>query len=243
MKGNLSKLIMVLSIAALVVSIVMVLLAMIGSVKITNGCLLRYDQDAEGGSTDRITNTIMLNATANYTVITKTKPDGSLETKYDPNRYGEWLNTNLAVTNEQEIKFKIDGNISLCRAYVPKNNIQQLLDLDDNGNKVAIPRVKETNVEPLSLIFDAKTDEWRNIAELFANDKVVISILPDQNKLPGMVSVKNIFKFVKQDGESKNFIETADCSEEKRTYSPLCGRYSIYSGQYVDNCKWQDGYY
>ncbi|WP_375331972.1 type IV secretion system protein [Candidatus Tisiphia endosymbiont of Temnostethus pusillus] len=243
MKGNLSKLIMVLGIAALVVSVVMVLLAMIGSVKITNGCLLRYDQDAKGGSTDRITNTIMLNATANYTVITKTKPDGSLETEYDPNRYGEWLNTNLAVTNEQEIKFKIDGNISLCRAYVPKNNIQQLSDLDDNGNKVAIPRVEETNVEPLYLIFDAKTDEWRNIAELFINDKVVISILPDQKKLPGMVSVKNIFKFVKQDGESKNFIETADCSEGKRTYNPLCGRYSIYFGQYVDNCQWQDNYY
>ena len=204
MKGNLSKLIMLLGLIALLVSVVMVVLAMIGSVKITNGCLMRYD-DTNGNTTENITNTVMLNATANYTVITKTKPDGSLETEYDPNRYGEWLNTNLAVTNEQEIKLKIDGNISLCRAYVPKNNIQQLSDLDSNGNKVAIPRVEETNVEPLSLIFDAKTDEWRNIAELFANDQVVISILPDQKKLPGMVSAKNIFKFVKQDGESKNF--------------------------------------
>ncbi|WP_342260378.1 type IV secretion system protein [Candidatus Tisiphia endosymbiont of Metellina segmentata] len=242
MKGNLSKLIMVLGIAALVVSVVMVLLGMIGSVKITNGCLLRYDEDAKGGSTDRITNTIMLNATANYTVTTTTKPDGSIETEYDPKHYGEWLNTNLAVTNEQEIKFKIDGNISLCRAYVPKNNIQQLSDLDDNGNKVAIPRVEETNVEPLSLIFDAKTDEWRNIAELFINDKVIISVSPDHKKLPdlpnNMASVKNIFKLVKQDGEFKNFIETADCSEGKSTYSPLCGRYSIYSGQYVSGCKW-----
>ncbi|WP_375319219.1 type IV secretion system protein [Candidatus Tisiphia endosymbiont of Oplodontha viridula] len=242
MKGNLSKLIMLLGLIALLVSVVMVVLAMIGSVKITNGCLMRYD-DTNGNTTDHITNTVMLNATANYTVITKTKPDGSLETEYDPNRYGEWLNTNLAVTNEQEIKFKINGNISLCRAYIPPNNVQQLSDLDSNGNKVAIPRVEETNVEPLSLIFDAKTDEWRNIAELFANDKVVISILPDQKKLPGMVSVKNIFKFVKQDGESKNFIETADCSEGKRVYSPLCGRYSIYSGEYVSGCKWVDNLY
>lgn len=242
MKGNLLKLIMVLGIAALVVSVVMVLLGMIGSVKITKGCLLRYDEDAKGGSTDRITNTIMLNATANYTVTTTTKPDGSIETEYDPKHYGEWLNTNLAVTNEQEIKFKIDGNISLCRAYVPKNNTQQLSDLDDNGNKVAIPRIEETNVEPLSLIFDAKTDEWRNIAELFINDKVIISVSPDHKKLPdlpnNMASVKNIFKLVKQDGEFKNFIETADCSEGKSTYSPLCGRYSIYSGQYVSGCKW-----
>lgn len=247
MKGNLSKLIMVLGIAALVVSIVMVLLAMIGSVKITNGCLLRYDQDAEGGSTDRITNTIMLNATANYTVITTTKPDGSIETKYDPKHYGEWLNTNLAVTDKQDVKFKIEGNISLCRAYIPKNNIQQSSDLDTNNNMVAIPRIEETNAEPLSLIFDAKTDEWRNIAELFINDQVIVSILPDHKKLPNlpnnMASVKNIFKLVKQDGEFKNFIETADCSEGKRKYSPLCGRYSIYSGQYVDNCKWNSSYY
>lgn len=244
MKGNLSKLIMLLGLIALLVSLVMVVLAMIGSVKITNGCLMRYD-DTQGGNTDYITNTLMLNATGNYTVITETNPDGSLNTKYDPNHYGEWLNTNLAVTNEQEIQFSIKGNISLCRAYIPPNNIQQLPDLDSNGNRIAIPRVEETNVEPLSLIFDAKTDEWRNIAELFANDEVVISILPDQKKLPDManVSVKNIFKFVKQDGESKNFIETADCSEGKRKYSPLCGRYSIYYGEYVSGCKWVDGLY
>ncbi|WP_341748857.1 type IV secretion system protein [Candidatus Tisiphia endosymbiont of Sialis lutaria] len=244
MKGNLSKLIMLLGLIALLVSLVMVVLAMIGSVKITNGCLMRYD-DTQGGNTDYITNTVMLNATGNYTVITETNPDGSLNTKYDPNHYGEWLNTNLAVTNGKEIQFSIKGNISLCRAYIPPNNIQQLSDLDSNGNRIAIPRVEEINVEPLSLIFDAKTDEWRNIAELFVNDEVVISILPDQKKLPNMVnvSVKNIFKFVKQDGESKNFIETADCSEGKRKYSPLCGRYSIYYGEYVSGCKWVDGLY
>ncbi|MDN3030576.1 MAG: type IV secretion system protein [Candidatus Tisiphia sp.] len=241
MKGNLSKLIMLLGLIALLVSLVMVVLAMIGSVKITNGCLMRYD-DTQGGNTDYITNTVMLNATGNYTVITETNPDGSLNTKYDPNHYGEWLNTNLAVTNGQEIQFSIKGNISLCRAYIPPNNIQQLSDLDSNGNRIAIPRVEETNVEPLSLIFDAKTDEWRNIAELFVNDEVVISILPDQKKLPNMVnvSVKNIFKFVKQDGESKNFIETSDCSEGKRKYSPLCGRYSIYYGEYVSGCRFAE---
>ncbi len=236
MKGNLSKLIMLLGLIALLVSFVLVVLAMIGSVKITDGCLYRYD-DTKGGNTDSITNTVMLNATANHTVISKTRPDGSFETEYDPNHYGEWLNTNLAVTDGQEIKFEIKGNISLCRAYVPKHNIQQPSDLDNYKHRVAIPRVEETNVEPLSLIFDAKTDEWRNIAELFINDKVVISILPDQKKLTGMVSVKNIFKLVKQDGEFKNVIEQENCSEGKREYSPLCGRYSIYSGEYVSDCK------
>lgn len=241
MKGNLSKLIMTLGLAALLVSFVMVILAMIGSVKLTDGCLYRYDEGT-GGNTDSITNTVMLNATANYTVITKTRADGSLETEYDPKHYGEWLNTNLAVTNGQEIKLKIGGNISLCRAYIPKNNIQQPSDVDSNGNKVAIPRVEETNAEPLPLIFDAKTDEWRNIAELFVNDKVVISILPDQKKLP-MFNVKNIFKLVKQDSEFINVIEKADCSEGKRTYKALCGRYSIYSGEYVSGCRLVDDLY
>ncbi|MCC8398668.1 MAG: type IV secretion system protein [Rickettsia endosymbiont of Labidopullus appendiculatus] len=239
MKGNLSKLIMLLGLIALLVSFVLVVLAMIGSVKITDGCLYRYD-NANGGNTDSITNTVMLNATANHTIITKTRPDGSLETEYDPNHYGEWLNTNLAVTGNQEIKIKIGGDISLCRAYIPKHNIQQISDLDSNGNKIAIPRVEEINVEPLSLTFDAKTDGWRNIAELFVNDKVVVSILPDQKKVPGMVSVKNIFKLVKEDGEFKNVIEKADCSEGKREYSPLCGRYSIYSGKYVSGCRFPE---
>lgn len=106
---------------------------------------------------------------------------------------------------------------------------------------VAIPRIEETNAEPLSLIFDAKTDEWRNIAELFISDQVKISILPDHKKLPNLpnniASVKNIFKLVKQDGEFKIFIQTADCSEGQKPYSPLCGRYSIYSGQYVNGCN------
>lgn len=35
----------------------------------------------------------------------------------------------------------------------------------------------------------------------------------------------------------------ADCTQKKRTYSPLCGRYSIYSGDYTSNCKEHLNYY
>jgi len=248
MKGNLLKLIGLLGIASILISVIMMILALIGAVKLTDGCFLRYDlDDATGTKADKITNTIMLDATANYTIITKMRPDNTIETIYDPNHYGEWINTNLAVSPEQNIKFKIEGNISLCRAYVPKNNIQQISDIDDNNNKVAIPRVEETNVEPISLIFDAKNDEWRNIAELFNNDQVVISISSDHKKIAdssnNIASLTNVFKLINQGGEFKNIIETADCSAGQRQYSPLCGRYSIYFGQYVADCKWDDDYY
>jgi type IV secretion system protein VirB6 len=35
----------------------------------------------------------------------------------------------------------------------------------------------------------------------------------------------------------------ADCREGKRSYSPICGRYSIYSGSYVSNCQWVNDCY
>ncbi len=255
MKGNLSKLIMILGLVALLVCFVMTLLAMIGSVKLTDGCFLRYDPDAKGGNIDRITNTIMLDSTANYTVITESGPkdkDGkdTVITKYDPNHYGEWLNTNLNVSADQEIVFKVEGDISLCRAYLPKNNIQQNSDLDSNGNRIPIPRIEEDNLEPVSLIFDAgginkketSTNNWRNITELFANDHVIISILPDQ-KNNASASVKDAFLLTKVGGKFENFINRANCTQGSRIYDPICGRYSIYSGQYVDKCVWKDDYY
>jgi type IV secretion system protein VirB6 len=243
MKNDLLKVIGILAIIAIIVSMIMALLGMIGSVKLTDGCFLRYDVDAHGGTSDRVTNTIMLDGAANYTVIAEQGLNNTLNTQYDPNHYGEWLSANLVVEDKQAITFEIKGDISLCKAYLPKNNIQKSglnSDLDSRNNRVAIPRVEDEGAEPISLILDAKTDEWRNIAELFINDKVIISILPDHKGLagaPNISRVKNAFEMVNIGGKFQNRIDAADCAEGKQTYSPLCGRYSIYSGQYVTNCK------
>lgn len=252
MTDKLKQLILILGIAAIIVCIVMTIIMFIGSMKVTDGCLLRYDPDKGAGVSDSVSNSFMLDAAANYTLITTEKPNGSIENKYHPDHYGEWLNSNMSVAKDQEIQLKIEGEISLCRAYLPKNNLQQASDLDTNANRVPIPRIEEVSVEhgkaikPVSLIFDAKTDEWRNIAELYNDDQVIISILPNQKKLgdiPGSVRVDNAFVMVKDGDDYKNKQEVADCSEGKTTYSPLCGRYSIYSGKYVDECKWHNDYY
>lgn len=246
MTDKLKQLILILGIAAIIVCIIMTIIMFIGSMNITDGCLLRYDPDKGAGTTDSVTNSFMLDAMANYTLITTNKPDGTIENQYDPNGYGDWLNSNMSVAKDQEIKLKIEGEISLCKAYVPGNNLQQTSNLDTKGNKVPIPRVEEVDAEPLSLIFDAKTDEWRNIAELYNDDRLIVSILPNQKKLaniPNSISVKNAFVMIKDGVNYKNRIDTADCSEGKTVYNPLCGRYSIYSGRYVDKCKWEGDYY
>ncbi len=243
---DLMKLLGILGIAAVFICIILGFLGMIGAVNFGNGCFLRYDDGSGAGNSDRITNTIMLAATGNYTVTMETR-DGKLVSAYDPNRYGEWVNANVTVKSGQEIDLQIEGNISLCRAYLPKNNIQQLSDLDNYNNRIPIPRIEETELEPVNLIFDAKTGEWRNIAELYNNDQVIISILPDHKQLSGVpnnvANVSNSFKLINDGGTIRNVVERADCSAGKTTYSPLCGRYSIYGRPYVDNCQWHNDYW
>ncbi len=245
--NDLMKILGILAIVAILVCIVMAFLAMIGSVKLTDGCFLRYDNTATGGNVDRITNTVMLDATANYTIIPPRNDAAVLVMEYNPNHYGEWLNTTMNVVKDQKVTFKIDGEVSLCRAYLPKNNLYQQSNLDNYNNQIAIPRVEETNADPVSLIFDAKTDEWRNITQLYTNDKVVVSILPNQLVgvgLPAPVSVENVFNVIKDGATFKRTVITGDsCQQGAKTYSPICGRYSIYSGQYVSKCVWKDNYY
>lgn len=248
MKSELIKILGILAIIAILVSMILAVLAMIGSVKLADGCFRRYDPDAHGGQSDSITNTVMLNATANYT--TKATPNASsaqgVSLEYDPTSYGKWLNIGLSVIKGQKVKFKIEGDISLCKAYVPQNNIaydpdnHKDTDLDSEGNRIAIPRVEDEYAEPLPLIFNAKTAGWRNITELYYNDRVVVATLPNQKADQASaisIEVPNIFDSYKDGAIYKNRMKQADCREGSREYSPLCGRYSMYSGKYVSGCK------
>ncbi|WP_341763989.1 type IV secretion system protein [Candidatus Tisiphia endosymbiont of Beris chalybata] len=248
MKGDLIKILGILAIVAILVSLILAVLGMLGSVKLADGCFLRYDPDAKkGGLSDSITNTVMLEARANYTAKANAKPGSQgVALEYDPQRYGEWLNVGLSVVANQQVKFKIEGEISLCRAYMPENNIAQQSGSASNSDKsqqklIPIPRLEEDYSDPLPLIFDATTDEWRNITELYNNDSVVISVLPNQEPdkdVPtNTIEVPNIFKLVKDGARYKEDVISADCRAGERKYSPLCGRYSIYSGQYVSGCR------
>ncbi|MFP3120700.1 hypothetical protein GCO76_04410 [Rickettsia sp. R2] len=234
MQGNLLKVLGVLAIVATLVCFIFAALGMIGAVKVGDSCYMRYASDGKGGA-DSITGTITLNANANYVNTSKMLPDGTTLLIPDPTRYGEWLNTQVLVENSQPVNLQVVGQVSLCLAYIPKDNLQRTgagSNLDDNGQMIPIPRINDTNNPPVSLIMDAKNNEWRNIAELYANDRVLVSVSP--NFANTDVTVKDAFKGAEV---------TKDCSENKTTYNPICGKYSVYSGEYVNACELKENYW
>ncbi|EAA25791.1 TrbL/VirB6 family protein [Rickettsia sibirica] len=234
MQGNLLKVLGVLAIVATLVCFIFAALGMIGAVKVGDSCYMRYASDGQGG-TDSITGTVTLNANANYVNTTKMLSDGTTLLVPDPTRYGEWLNTQVLVENSQPVNLQVVGQVSLCLAYIPKDNLQRTgagSNLDDNGQMIPIPRINDTNNPPVSLIMDAKNNEWRNIAELYANDRVLVSVSP--NFANTDATVKDAFKGAEV---------TQDCSENKTTYNPICGKYSVYSGKYVNACELKEQYW
>ena len=238
MQSNLLKVLGVLAIVATLVCFIFAALGMIGAVKVGDGCYMRYAPDGKGGS-DSITGTITLNANANYVNTSKMLPDGTTQLIPDPNRYGEWLNTQVLVENNQPVNLQVVGQVSLCLAYVPKDNVQFTestrpgkSNLDDKGNMIPIPRITDANNPPLSLIMDAKNNEWRNIAELYANDRVLVSVSP--NFANTDATVEDAFKGTKV---------TKNCSQGQTSYEPICGKYSVYHGEYVNDCEWRDRYW
>ena len=252
MKETILKFLFFVAILAVIVSLIMAILATVGAVKITEGCLYRYNiSDDEGKITngDKVTASVTLNANGNYTSVESKDSEGSLMLVPDPNRYGEWVNTNFYVNKSQKIAFTVKGEVSLCRAYLPINNIQSLSNVytkDNNGHKkgerIPIPRVEEANIPPLSLSFDAKIGQWRNIAELYSNDHVIISVSPDNRLIKdsagGVIRKSQDIPFTDVFSGDR---ESVDCSERKTDsdYKPICGRYTIYSGQYVSNCEYK----
>ncbi|AFB23081.1 channel protein [Rickettsia rickettsii str. Colombia] len=234
MQGNLLKVLGVLAIVATLVCFIFAALGMIGAVKVGDSCYMRYESDGKGGA-DSIIGTITLNANANYVNTAKMLSDGTIRLIPDPTRYGEWLNTQVLVENGQPVNLQVVGQVSLCLAYIPKDNLQRTgagSNLDDNGQMIPIPRINDTNNPPVSLIMDAKNNEWRNIAELYANDRVLVSVSP--NFANTDATIKDAFKGVEV---------TKDCSENKTTYNPICGKYSVYSGEYVNACELKEQYW
>ena len=230
MKSEKLILLGVLTLAAIVLILVLWIVAIIGAMDITDGCLYRYNVngDKSASSSSSIMNSVTLKANANYTAFSSASSEG---VELDPNAYGKWLNTNLRLKSGQKVDLVVKGEVSLCKAYIPAYNLQQNSNLDKAGKLIEVPRVADKSLEPVNLIFDAKTDEWRNIAQVFKNDHIVVAIHPDKKSTVGNSTVYN--NFMKR-------MEEADCTEGKRAYNPICGRYSIWNSgsTYVSTCKW-----
>ena len=103
MKQDFIKLLAIVALVAVLVCLIIAAIAAIGSMKLTDGCLLRYNLDANGNevSADRIMKTATLKANSNYIIISTTGSDGKISSSLDPAHYGDWLNTGVTMTQGQ----------------------------------------------------------------------------------------------------------------------------------------------
>ncbi len=237
MQGNKLPMIAAMVGGAVLLIVVLWIIAIIGAMNLTDGCLYRYNFNEDGSysTASQVTNTVILKANGNYTALSSEEAVSDVIT-LDPTQYGQWLNTNLHVSKSQKVKLTIKGEVSLCKAYLPINNLQTLSNTNIEGDLIPIPRTEDKMTPPASVYFDAKTDQWRNIAQLFRDDHVVVSIVPDQKStIPATVVYNSI--------ENSNI--SADCREGMQSYSPICGRYSIWdsSSSYTDSCQWREECY
>lgn len=252
MSGKKLIIIGLLALAGIILCLVLAVVAIIGIAFLSDGCFYRYSYNTNAVNdsgifgTDNpqdifndivtnagvasarttITNNVTLKANGNYTSSTA-ELDQSVT---DPTSYGQWLNTNLKVTDGQEVTLRFRGDVSLCRAYLPRNNIQTVNNTDIDGKPIMLPRVGESSAEPVYFLLDAQNNEWRNIAELYKGDHVVITLKKDQVTSSAVTSI--------YDAVNKN-TKSADCLENQTSYSPICGRYSSWdpNNQYVDKCE------
>ncbi len=228
-----SKLVMIgiLTLVAILLCIVLWIIAIVGGMDLTDGCLYRYNFDGDGSvsSADKLTDTITLKANANYTALSSETTGAA--TSLDPTTYGKWLNTNLRVASGQKVTFVMKGDISLCKSYIPRYNLQSDSNLDISHGVMEIPRFEETASTPATLIFNAQTNEWRNLIQVFKNDKVVVTLQRDKKTSAASSSV---YSSIQKGNVS------ADCREGKRAYEPICGRYSLWNSTspYVDKCEY-----
>lgn len=253
MSGQKLIIIFLLAIAALVLCAVLFVVAIIGVAFVSDGCFYRYNylegtenetgifgvdnpenildnitEHAGLSTKDRITKHITLKANGNYSASSAELDDP--DSVIDTSSYGQWRNTHLTVESGQKVSLKVNGEVSLCKGYLPANNIQIDSDKNVNGEKIPIPRTDDASSAPVSLIFDATLNQWRNIAQLDKGDRVVVTLKKDQKT---SASITNVYDTINQNNV------TANCQEGLASYSPICGRYSSWDTnlQYVDKCR------
>lgn len=142
-------------------------------------CFKRYNFDSINSSS--VSSNVIINANANYTMSEVV--DGGTPAAIQSAGYNSWKKANFQISENQIMEIKAVGEISLCRSYLPKYHLQDgtnpLVDTGGiyytktDGSKIPIPRVSE-NTTPLTLIYNATTRGWRNLAEVYNGDIVKV---------------------------------------------------------------------
>lgn len=127
---------------ALATTLIICFLALIDVFNLGNGCWYRYDTSNQ--EQDVITKSVIVSATGQYEPLSKNNTiDASKQ-------YGRWVRSDFYVSQPSgtkkytNIELTIDGNVSLCHAYLPKNALTCKLQAADlSGNTCDIASVNK----------------------------------------------------------------------------------------------------
>lgn len=260
MKDKLMALVVIALVIEVLTIVIISFLAMIGAMNLTDGCMYRYPLTGNNTTGDAMVANITLKANGNYTSATTTA-SGSIVQVPTPGpqqfsdgtsgyTYGQWLKTDITVG--KPVTLGVSGTVSLCRAYLPANNLEStsstaVYALPSNsgivsGSAIPIPRVEEAT-PAIQLLFDASNSGgWRNLTKVGFQDELQVTIGDNPVAImQGTVTLNNLNAMTFQSMFSgTSGTVTGNCSDNRTTYSPVCNRYTPYNipgQQYVTDCE------
>jgi hypothetical protein len=152
------------------------------------------------------------------------------------NSQQKWQKIPISMITNDIYDINITGEVSLCKGYVPSNNLQQSSANDSSGNAVAIPRLSETNNNGVGLKLNPRDNAWKNVADLYPGDKLSV-----------MVGPKNICEYLQICSANQTFYnvmtksnESANCSPGLQDYHALCGTIGVWNNKPYDS-DWFSG--
>ncbi|NDB81811.1 MAG: type IV secretion system protein [Alphaproteobacteria bacterium] len=202
-------------------------------------CWSRYGGDVKAPlmKTHSSVQTVSLKSTGNYINALQYDTDGNPTLSTDNSHYGQWLDAG-GLSGPDVVHIKIEGEVSLCNAYLPDYNIQD--GTLTANRKILIPRVgnlssgPQSNSDYLSLQFPANSPSWRNAFYVHQGDKVLAFVgepVMASNTI-GSVSSMTMYNPI-----SQTTTIPADCSSNViSNVNPVCGRAGLNGFGYTNSC-------
>jgi len=204
---------------------------LLGNLGFTSSCVMRYNVDPgnlDVNNDTQVKDSISLSADGSFSEFTN---KDNISQVY----YGKWFKSSVYVIPPTPLIVSVTGEVSMCKSYVPENNLQtdKSYPKSDSNEKIEIPRIdssSETNMNSsqfLPLIFDVATypDSWRNIVEVTNGDKVLLMI--NKNSTGSASSTNSFLNDPNHPGENPTTTCNADMNNQVGKSSPLCGRYPL----------------
>jgi type IV secretion system protein VirB6 len=239
--NNVSKKVKILIIVVCIVAILSIIavipLICFGVISLKGSCWMRYNKEGEilkleSFKTSRV---LSLNANMNHLAPIEVR-NGEQNPTFQPNPagYGKWFDAGI-FDPKGEIELSVQGSVSLCKSKL-HSDFKGLISSDTRhvSTPLPIPRVGDSEFLAIKYPFikNHSDTHWRNLVQIKRGDKLRILVKPPIDNLN---STSTSVQFTNAFGE----VESVDCSatQTSEDLSPICGRSSIYKGQYLSRCK------